>query len=502
MKKYVINITFILLGLFTFIGLTKPTEAAEVPSIQITLHKLLFEAGQVPEALQNDGQVNPFAEQKLLQEYEGINGATFSVYDVTNEFYQLRAAGKSISAAQEQLSKQQPTKLVSQATTATINGVDGIAGYQLPIYETNGQQRPKAYLFVETQLPDNVQIASDPLVVILPTFDSGGKMQQQLQLYPKNEEVAYHTPPLEKVVKGKKDIEYGEQLPFEIKTKIPVDVWNYENYELVDQADTNLLLDPNSLKVMIDGKSATDLYQVSQIDKHGFKLKFDSKALRYDAGKTLKVTYQMKVNDVTQQATDFRNRVMITPGDHPKLEKTVVEKTGGKRFVKVDYENQNKTLANAKFVVRDQYGHYLSRKNNQNTWVDSSSLDEQTIKAKDLLVLTSDINGSFAINGLHYGKYQLLEIKAPKGYQSSSQAFDFTVNATSYLSKPQLALKIVNKTQSKSSIIGGRIFDRFLQYPKTNDTFNWKGCLTGIIIVMLIVMVFIRRRSMEKENRE
>lgn len=57
-------------------------------NVTFTLHKLLFKNGEVPDEVLNDGSSNPFADQTLLKDYEGLNGAAFSVYDVTSEFYQ------------------------------------------------------------------------------------------------------------------------------------------------------------------------------------------------------------------------------------------------------------------------------------------------------------------------------------------------------------------------------------------------------------------------------
>ena len=57
--------------------------------VQITLHKLLFPNGQLPENQPSDGQ-----EKELLQTYRGLNGATFQVYDVTESFTIYEKRGK------------------------------------------------------------------------------------------------------------------------------------------------------------------------------------------------------------------------------------------------------------------------------------------------------------------------------------------------------------------------------------------------------------------------
>ena len=47
------------------------------------------------------------------------------------------------------------------------------------------------------------------------------------------------------------------------------------------------------------------------------------------------------------------------------------------------------------------------------------------------LIVTSRKDGTFAVSGLPYGDYQLLETKAPKGYRLGSKPIPFTVSANS-----------------------------------------------------------------------
>ena len=58
--------------------------------VRITLHKLLFPEGQLPQEQINSG------EGTLLQAYRGLNDVTYHVYDVTDSFYQLREDGESV----------------------------------------------------------------------------------------------------------------------------------------------------------------------------------------------------------------------------------------------------------------------------------------------------------------------------------------------------------------------------------------------------------------------
>lgn len=94
---------------------------------------------------------------------------------------------------------------------------------------------------------------------------------------------------------------------------------------------------------------------------------------------------------------------------------------------KVDSTNSNITLANAEFYVTKTTGtgtdektvYYSYDNQNGTTWVDTQ--DGAT-------KLTSGEDGTFIIHGLEDGQYELVEVKAPDGYQLPTSNFTFSVN--------------------------------------------------------------------------
>ncbi len=89
MKKRIWYILFLIPLLLT-IG-SQRSAAQNIPNqssneqVQIILHKLLFTEGNLPDPQKNTGE-----EQVFFQEAQGLNEVSFSVYDVTASFYQLR----------------------------------------------------------------------------------------------------------------------------------------------------------------------------------------------------------------------------------------------------------------------------------------------------------------------------------------------------------------------------------------------------------------------------
>ncbi|WP_426065578.1 isopeptide-forming domain-containing fimbrial protein, partial [Escherichia coli] len=58
-----------------------------------------------------------------------------------------------------------------------------------------------------------------------------------IHLYPKNEEKAYHLPPLEKEVQSKtSDFAYGERVGYQLSTHIPENILDYQQFQLSDTA--------------------------------------------------------------------------------------------------------------------------------------------------------------------------------------------------------------------------------------------------------------------------
>ena len=119
-----LSICVMLLALFGF-SQQALAEASQA-SVQVTLHKLLFPDGKLPEQQQNTGE-----EGTLLQNYRGLNDVTYQVYDVTDPFYQLRSEGKTVQEAQRQLAETgtMNRKPISEDKTQTINGEDGVVSF-------------------------------------------------------------------------------------------------------------------------------------------------------------------------------------------------------------------------------------------------------------------------------------------------------------------------------------------------------------------------------------
>lgn len=134
--------------------------------------------------IQNSGKEMPD-----FDKYQGLKGVTFSAYDVTEEFYNIRSKGTSVADAKSQLEKisvdgRKPVKSGSTDTTGDLT-------LSLP-QKSNNQDA--VYLIVETP-QDGVTTAGN-MVVAFPvyemikqsdgTYKYGTDELKEIHLYPKN----------------------------------------------------------------------------------------------------------------------------------------------------------------------------------------------------------------------------------------------------------------------------------------------------------------------------
>lgn len=474
---------------------TQKVSAAEMGSqVIFDLHKIIFPEGEMPDASLNTGNTSG-EHADLLSEYRGLNDVTFEVYDVSDQFYQLRNEGKTVEEAQQSLSELADSKLgnvLDTQKTATVAGEDGIASFTLPA-KTNGKDA--VYLFHEAAAPAVVKEKAKNMVVVLPILTKTGEELSTIHLYPKNEEVEHSEPTLKKTIPGEQDsYQFGDIVPFKITVDVPLDILDYKKFILSDVADPALVYQEGSLELTESGASLDPaIYQLTT-EKHGFTINFtDIKALEEYAGKTLTVTYKMKLVTTSSEIDQFVNEATLET-DHETLHSDVDVVTGGRRFVKVDLNNQEKKLAGARFQVLNQKQQALIKTADGFAWSDEP-------QDAELVILESDQTGYFEINGLSYGDYQLKEVTAPAGYELNHEPIAFSVEKGSYTTGEKGILKVVNLKSSepgtpkspKSSLHS----ETAKRYPKTGEVISYSLMGLGVICILTSAIILYKKKVKE-----
>lgn len=160
-------------------------EAAE-ETTKVMIHRIVFSEEQNTDiSFNNNGQ----AIKEELMGGHPLEGATFSVYDVSNRFYELTDTGMGQQEAQKKISDEADQAVekneISKYTKVAENrtGKDGIVTFELANYHSGSLG--KVYLFMETSVPEQVTYKASNIVVGLPYVAIGS--DNILHLYPKNQ---------------------------------------------------------------------------------------------------------------------------------------------------------------------------------------------------------------------------------------------------------------------------------------------------------------------------
>lgn len=185
-----------LLFLWLFAMLPMQAEAEESQT-EVILHKILYtENEEVPDGLVNSGD-------ELTADYlmggRFLNGAEFTVFDVTLRFHELTEGNNAISVIEAQKTIDEEAKAAREEKTLKevfgdsvaieVTKGQGQAKFNLDSRTSNGKS--KAYLFAETDAPEKVKTMALNIVLVLPLYQKdGGVWTDPVHLYPKNFEYA------------------------------------------------------------------------------------------------------------------------------------------------------------------------------------------------------------------------------------------------------------------------------------------------------------------------
>ncbi|MGH1831478.1 SpaH/EbpB family LPXTG-anchored major pilin [Enterococcus gilvus] len=524
MKKPSIIFSLLAIG-FLLIGnlfSMQSVEAAEKHTVY--LHKQATQENQ-------DGQ-------GLLTEKKGINGAEFTVIDITHfvrthstsheeAVEQAKAVAKS-EVADLEVGEAVPNRLgmevVAKGKTARMDvpnshgqneSMDGVL--KLSLTKKN-KAHDASYLFIETASVSQAG-PSDPIIMHFPIEDELNNTitAEFTHIYSKNDSLVEipTEPKIEKqLAEDHADFTYGEAINYEIKVNIPIPISRYQYFKVIDLPDPALLADVNSITVADQKNQPIDSasYQVSA-EGNGFIINFVPNKLVEYQEMQLTISYQMKIKEGAAADTPFFNKALLQYNDSIKdQEQTSTSKevlTGGYRFVKVDADTRQLKLKDATFVVKNKKEQYLTT---DYKWKNS----ETPSKDEDLLKIVSTQEGVFELKGLAYGTYQIEEIVAPKGYRLLEKPIEFKIEKNTYLAGETTGLLEVLNSKLPSTG-GGETGDvgkatnvnakavytvgkNTRRLPSTGERILDVGLFGGLLILLVFVIYSIRARQQQKND--
>ncbi|MBK0071103.1 SpaA isopeptide-forming pilin-related protein, partial [Enterococcus sp. S53] len=192
--------------------------------------------------------------------------------------------------------------------------------------------------------------------------------------------------------------------------------------------------------------------------------------IREVAGTDSTITYDDTVYHVTVNVEDQAGQLVASPVYQESIifkNTYVSSKLGKVTLKKVDSET-GKLLANAEFELQDSKGNIVQKK------------------------IVTNKDGKVEISNLDIGEYQLVETKAPDGYQIDKTPIKFSINDRSIKATREKVLEKENKRIKKSNSDA---------LPKTGETVDQRYILVGLFcIICFIFLIILKNKKVKKQS--
>lgn len=223
----------------------------------------------------------------------------------------------------------------------------------------------------------------------------------------------------------------NEAIPFDLKTYVPKDIKDYQEFKISDVPDKSVEIDKSTINVKVGDTTLEkdkdyELVTEKLDGNKAFevKLKISNELATKIAGKEIIVNYKAKITDKAEMNKVLENTAELNYNNGvtaDKIQDKEQIESYGKKFVKKDAGLWGTTLL-GEGGLKD--AHFRLEKENKGNW-------EIVERFKDVV---SKDDGSFEIKGLKEGKYRLVETKAPEGFRlpdGDDAITEFTLDAKS-----------------------------------------------------------------------
>lgn len=380
------------------------------------------------------------------------------------------------------------------------------------------------YLVVEHPHP-SIVAPIDPFYLYVPTTDPGsGEPVYEITIKPKNDvKGGVH---IEKDVisigNDEASVNLHEKHTWIIGSTIPEDIATGQSYVITDTLDNRLdylgnvvvVLEKSDDSAPVPLAADTDYtLTVTDVDSlaegkpsDSFKIELIAEGMNKIAtaignnsfnSYMLRVYFDAEINANAEMGIHIPNNAELKYVNAVNFEFTEksdvpVVYTGGINLLKVDFEDISKKLSGAAFelyrtATQEEIGAGDSRLTEiagvAGKVIKVYFFDNKELQGDKVTTVISDENGKVSIYGLAYGKYFLVETRAPTGYNLLGNAFELTINETSH--KDENVITIKNQTG--------------IVLPTTGGIGTTVYTVSGILLVCIgVLLLYINKRRATK----
>ncbi|MEI3606076.1 SpaH/EbpB family LPXTG-anchored major pilin [Pseudogracilibacillus sp. SE30717A] len=264
----------------------------------------------------------------------------------------------------------------------------------------------------------------------------------------------YKSPDIEKSV-DESAVNRGETVTYTLTNKFPGDIHEYKNYVITDELDGRLSYVDGTWKV--EGVDASALSFTQNEQKLTWSI---NDFAAFEGVEEIKITFDAKIAEDAPANEIINNKAVIdfenkhgNGGDKETPEIPVTPTAGTLIVIKQDGDKKSQKLKGAEFELR--------------------TLDGKVVKSG-----TTNDDGVIDFGELDYGKYQLVETKAPEGYNKLRNPIDVIVDSD----HSEQTIKVDN-------------YKFGWELPKTGGIGTILFTFVGLTLMGAAIYLFIRRRK-------
>lgn len=259
-------------------------------------------------------------------------------------------------------------------------------------------------------------------------------------------------------------VEVGQTVNYTIKGKVP-DYTGFKTYTyLITDTMSNGLTFKKDVKVTVDGTDVTTACTPTyDVEKNANKFTVSIPVKSYPIGKEILVTYSAVVNE-NAVAVVSTNEAKLTYSNNPTTGETKDSQPQKKEVysakIVIDKFETGKQdtvkLEGAEFVLYKEETIENTKTTKYYKWNDTDQKVEWVTTQADATTVRTDNKGAASFKGLADGTYQLVETKAPAGYNQLTGPQEVKVaGSTTDTTKLSVEAKVANSAGTLLPSTGG-----------------------------------------------